>query len=319
MVSEQSRQTGKLKVYARLLEKWHTERPVRFVLVPAGCPAPDGTTVSKRISFIRHGQGEHNLHAEVWRAEKQKGSPYGPDRLLDFPHLVDPPLTPLGVEQATALQQATMALQPRPQIVVVSPLRRAVDTAVLAFKPILGEVRIVGQELCREDCVSRNICDKRRPLSEIAAEFSFIDWSHCEGGEGDLLYERGGETRESLAERAYKLMMWMAARPETTMAVACHSGFLLALFNAVLETDDGKAKSWFETGEMRTLDIAIVGNPVPHAPLPIISSSSGGGDTIGGGGQAVATELAPAFPSVVACVLAAATGMIVARTSRSLP
>ena len=137
---------------------------------------------------------------------------------------------------------------------------------------------------------------------------------NCDGSDGiDLLYERGGETRESLAERAYKFMLWMAARPESTLAVACHSGLLLALFNAVLDTDDAATKSWFETGEMRTLNIAVVGHPVPHAPLPIVSRSSVGA---GVGAPVTAADRA-VFPSKFLCVGAtAAAGFAMFRWRR---
>ena len=50
------------------------------------------------------------------------------------------------------------------------------------------------------------------------------------------------------------------------MAVACHSGFLLNIFNSALEFDAASVDtmgSWFETGEMRTLAFAVVGNPHP--------------------------------------------------------
>ena len=50
------------------------------------------------------------------------------------------------------------------------------------------------------------------------------------------------------------------------MAVACHSGFLLNIFNSALEFDAASVDTmgrWFETGEMRTLSFAVVGNPHP--------------------------------------------------------
>jgi len=53
-------------------------RSVRFHYVPAGSEPPVGAYDVKRISFIRHGQGDHNLHAERWKAANKPGNPYGP-------------------------------------------------------------------------------------------------------------------------------------------------------------------------------------------------------------------------------------------------
>ena len=39
----------------------------------------------------------------------------------------------------------------------------------------------------------------------------------------------------------------------TSVQVASHSAFLLAIFNAVFLTDDAAACTWFGTGEMRSV------------------------------------------------------------------
>ena len=43
-------------------------RGVRFVHVPEGSEPPPDAFAVKRVSFIRHGQGDHNLHGELWEA-----------------------------------------------------------------------------------------------------------------------------------------------------------------------------------------------------------------------------------------------------------
>ena len=53
-------------------------RAVRFVHVPDGSAPPAEAFAVKRVSFIRHGQGEHNLHDELWMAAGKPGNPYGP-------------------------------------------------------------------------------------------------------------------------------------------------------------------------------------------------------------------------------------------------
>ena len=62
-------------------------------------------------------------------------------------------------------------------------------------------------------------------------------------GEGERA-EAGGSASSPESTRA---------RPERRIVVAAHSGFLLALFNAVLTVDDPAAATWFGTGEMRAV------------------------------------------------------------------
>lgn len=163
------------------------------------------------------------------------------ERLTELPHLVDPALTTKGVEQARALQDAASAMQPVPELIVVSPMRRAVDTALLAFAHIFNEpsalhsvplrrsdlrpeVPIIGHELCRESYARSektpvetpqpqgNICDKRRPLEQIAADYPYIDWALVNDGPTDVVYERGGEDMGSFIERTPPVPAWCFVR-----------------------------------------------------------------------------------------------------------
>ena len=47
------------------------------------------------------------------------------------------------------------------------------------------------------------------------------------------------------------------------IVVAAHSGFLLALCNAVLTTTDNRASAWFGTGECRALGLTWEDVPTP--------------------------------------------------------
>ena len=121
-------------------------------------------------------------------------------------------------------------MQPPPELIVVSPMRRAIDTALLAFAHVFEDaavshavplrrsdlhptVPIVDHELCRESYARSdstpvqtpqpqgNICDKRRPLEQIASDYPFIDWALVNDGPTDVLYEHGGEDMDSFIER----------------------------------------------------------------------------------------------------------------------
>jgi hypothetical protein len=56
-------------------------------------------------------------------------------------------------------------------------------------------------------------------------------------------------------------MLWLGAREEINIVVACHSGFLLNVFNSAIEfpsqaaadSKDDQMQSWFETGIVQML------------------------------------------------------------------
>ena len=79
---------------------------------------------NKRLYLIRHGRTEMNdyLAENHWAAE-------------DFidPGMYDTRLTILGMKQAASLRSVTTALDPPPQVIIASPLSRALMTAQLAF------------------------------------------------------------------------------------------------------------------------------------------------------------------------------------------
>jgi broad specificity phosphatase PhoE len=102
------------------------------------------------IHCVRHGQGVHNLsHANH--------------------HLPDPELTPLGEEQARSLCARYPKLA-NVQLIVSSPLRRTLQTALLAFPSQLeGGLQVLALPEMQE--ASNLICDTGRDLPDIKADF----------------------------------------------------------------------------------------------------------------------------------------------------
>jgi len=68
----------------------------------------------KRVLFIRHGQGKHNVSMLGW-------------------YLVDPPLTAKGEDQAKKLHENIKDEVGEVELVIVSPLMRAMQTALGGF------------------------------------------------------------------------------------------------------------------------------------------------------------------------------------------
>jgi len=213
---------------------------------------------TKKIHFIRHAEGHHNV------ATKASGTN---DVLLagDAPpqqhYLWDARLTDVGIEQAHKLR-AHLARRPSGgrsftafDLVVVSPLTRTCETA----RHIFGRGRRPGQPsfldpgtapegsaehaqemhvpapriLVREECRERwgnFVCDGRRPMAQIMAEFPDFDFSEVEHNE-DVFYTESRESDEHCCERGVAFLEWLNKRPEKCIAVVTHSSFLRHIFS----------------------------------------------------------------------------------------
>ena len=103
-----------------------------------------------------------------------------------------------------------------------------------------------------------NLCDRRRSVAELREDYPTVDYG-CLESEDDALWSPERETKLAMAHRGEKMLDWLQARPEDTVAVVCHSAFLLALCNVVLEPLPGEEalSNWFETGEIRSMHVAF--------------------------------------------------------------
>lgn len=223
---------------------------------------------TKKIHFIRHAEGYHNV------ATKETGSN---DCLLrgnepaSAHHLYDSRLTAKGIRQAEQLR-AHLATRPSGarsftafDLVVVSPLTRTCETALHVFgqprepgKPAFlnqvdaptnspeyaAGVKVAPPRfLVREECRERwghYVCDGRRSITEIAAEFPNFDFSEMVHDK-DVFYTDERESDEHCCERAVKFLQWLNSRPEKCIAVVTHSSFLRHLFGQfgdTLKADD---------------------------------------------------------------------------------
>ena len=113
-------------------------RAVRISAAPAdGTPALQEN--QRLVHLQRHGQGFHNLTSEYLRnlgvelaassGERSVQHPY------KLPEMVDPPLTDKGREQCKARRETVSELNP--PVVFVSPLCRAVQTALITFNHLV--------------------------------------------------------------------------------------------------------------------------------------------------------------------------------------
>jgi broad specificity phosphatase PhoE len=222
----------------------------------------------KVVHFVRHGQGFHNLMADMFKARGVEWEQYTHTKENPYvlPELVDAPLTEKGRQQAYALQPTVQSLQPQPELVVLSPQCRALQTGVMVFAHLVANASIpfMAHEMVREEN-GVHVCDMRRPTSKQAEEFPMVNFGLLETQEDVMFRNDRRETKLEVGLRIYKFFEWLSERPESHVAVASHSGWLFTMFNACCECNDQNLKSWFQTGEMKSVKLVFI-QKTPRVP-----------------------------------------------------
>ncbi|CAM9156015.1 unnamed protein product [Ascophyllum nodosum] len=195
---------------------------------------------AKTIHFIRHAEGTHNKGA----------AEYGPGIYLNEEY-ADARLTEVGKEQCAKLKADNPGLK-ETKLVVISPLSRAIQTALLSIEQVEG-VPWIALECARERS-GNHPCDRRRPVHELKEDFPTIIFDNIDEGEDKLYDANERESEESLMKRAKNLLDWLSGRTETNIVVVTHGVLLTCFFNEVLMAPANLAKR-FENGELRTLNM----------------------------------------------------------------
>mmetsp|Transcript_14775 Transcript_14775/g.29127 ORF Transcript_14775/g.29127 Transcript_14775/m.29127 type:complete len:282 (-) Transcript_14775:122-967(-) len=251
-VAEVNENVRQLKLSAAEARK-RMARTVCFRVCADDEVVPSG--LSKKLFIIRHGEGHHNVAQREWRAKADwdgVSEPYTIDTDPDFRY-EDPALTDKGEGEARLLQARASAI--KPEILLVSPMRRAIQTGLLAFEAAVncGSLKALAVELAHERG-GKHTCDKRLSKKESVALFPKVDFSLIKD-EQDPFWGNGAEREpwQKLADRACDLLMWIAERPENEIALAAHSAILLALLNVPMDAECERDAAWLGTGEMRAL------------------------------------------------------------------
>jgi broad specificity phosphatase PhoE len=223
--------------------------------------APLTSAACKIVHFVRHGQGFHNLLADLANERNIHFTPFTnqPENPYVNAAVLDAPLTELGRQQAEGLRERISQLPAQPQLIVSSPLCRALQTASLAFLHV--QVPFVAHELVREE-MGVHVCDQRRSVARHQVDFPHVDFDLIQNNEDVLFQHDTRERRHDVGDRAYQFLEWLHKRPEQHVAVTSHSAWLLTLFHGVVECMDESLKQWFETGEMRSVKLVFIKNCV---------------------------------------------------------
>ena len=180
---------------------------------------------SKIIHLVRHAQGVHNIAGEK--------DPAG--YLLEENE--DALLSSLGEEQCHSLENSTelTSFSQNASLLIVSPMRRTLQTATLSFPHLINKIPWIGYENVREQ-TGVHPCDRRRPISEHKIHYPHVDFSLVLDDE-DQLYSRYPDCREPIEEvinRAHDFLLFLHSRSEREIVVVTHSAYLRHLLQHLL-------------------------------------------------------------------------------------
>lgn len=246
----------------------------------------DSIITTKIVHFQRHGQGWHNLLGDILRDAGITPSVYSSDKSTNpwlRPETVDSPLTETGKEQCK-VQSSYVASSTspviNPQLIVVSPLLRTIQTAKITFAAFDGSttssaddgtnekksIPWIAHEGCREE-LGVLVCNKRRPVSEIKREYpELLFWNEPEDDEDTLWKSNIRESTEERSDRIYDFLTnFVMNRTEGEIAVIGHSAWLYTMCNSVIDCindkDDENLVSWFQTSEIRSMKLIFSSTP----------------------------------------------------------
>ena len=209
---------------------------------------------AKDLWILRHGQATHNPRAEAAKAAGCSFDEFF--ELMRQDDSLDSPLTEHGREQATAVyKRYGHHYADTVELVVSSPLSRALETANLALPPVVDDddkdddddtkdnnsissssSRLVTKRVCYEDFrevngVLQNA--KRRTVSELKTLFQ--QWDFDSSGMAECDESWTADTLEDLltcGERGFASFHWLwHERPERSILLVAHGGILRYTLN----------------------------------------------------------------------------------------
>lgn len=191
-------------------------------------PASKSEKMTPTIHFVRHAEGFHNISI--------------------FNHgLRDPLLTPYGKEQCAHLAKTFPHLQDI-DLVVASPLKRTIYTALLSFGDAIDKKNMTIIALPEIQETSNLPCDTGSSREDIAKEFEGVrldlsrvpdDWTSKTG--------KWAPHSDALEERCKLARKWLRSRPERNIVVVTHGGVLHYLTEDWSDSDRFTGTGWANT------------------------------------------------------------------------
>ncbi|KAJ5334589.1 hypothetical protein N7452_006992 [Penicillium brevicompactum] len=207
-----------------------------------------------KIHLVRHVEGVHNLSHEFW-------------------YVRDPQITDKGKSQCAKLREEFPS-HANVELVVASPLRRTIYTALEAFAPVFEgrkDLKLILnadlQEASDFPCdIGSDVANLRKEFEEssVSIDFDFIpeNWNQKQTGR----YHPG---REAVSARAREARLWLKARPEKEIVVVAHGGLMHFLNGDWEDCCKNEATGW-DNAEYRTyeFDTARIDEDLPMLETP---------------------------------------------------
>ncbi|KAJ5379469.1 phosphoglycerate mutase-like protein [Penicillium cosmopolitanum] len=193
--------------------------------------------MAPKLHLIRHAQGYHNLGPEYW-------------------NLIDPLLTDEGKKQCSELSHK-FPTKATIDLIVTSPMRRAIYTGIEAFGSILEgnpKKNIIALPILQE--VSDLPCDTGSELKDLLVEIEQKDLPVDLGFVEENWSGKSGKyepTSERIRDRAREARCWLKERPESEIVVVSHGGFLHFLTDDWEDGNKFEGTGWANT-ELRTYE-----------------------------------------------------------------
>jgi broad specificity phosphatase PhoE len=187
----------------------------------------------RSVHFVRHAEGYHN-------SENNENIP-------------DPDLTPKGRKQCEHLA-STFPYFDRVDLVCASPIRRAIQTALISMEPYLqsGKNNILALPLAQE--ATDKPANTPSDIERLEKEYGdVVNFHRCSDTYTDYNTKKGrwAPDGEALEHRALELRRFLRDRDEQEIVVVSHGDFLHYVTGEINE-DGSQAKGWWTNTECRS-------------------------------------------------------------------
>ena len=159
-------------------------------------------------------------------------------------------LTQLGIDQCIELSKKTTDIINNAELLLVSPLRRTIQTATYSFSPHINKIPLISLESLRE-ASGLHPCDKRSPIDENKTNYPHIDFSNFVENEDTFYSTNERESSESVQARGHEFLLFLKSRIESNIIVVTHSTYLMNLMTHVIKPQNEDFKK-FANCELRS-------------------------------------------------------------------
>ena len=181
------------------------------------------------VYAIRHAQSTYNK----WSMKRIYTPWLWPVR---DPLIYDAPLSEKGLSQASKLQVSVAEISERAELIICSPLTRAIHTMQIAFPN--PKCPVIITPLVRER--GDKCCDIGTPLSQLTEKYPQYEFLHFENEywwncNQENPFEFLREGKESLLERQKEFIKFLRGRSERIVVIITHGQFIKTLVGRKLQ------------------------------------------------------------------------------------